>query len=220
MNQERMKGLVSVIDRLAAVLCLTFLAALPSTTLAQTIVDEWSGIKVPPAPELKPVRIDPKVTALLVLDIQRQNCSPRARCVASVPKIQGLVAQARGKGVPVIYAVTPGASVSDILKEVAPIGEEPTIRSFGPDKFLGTDLEKILKEKGIQTVIVVGTAANGAIIHTASGAAMRKLKVLVPVDGMSATDLYAEQYTTWHLVNAPVFSPLVTLTKMDLIQFP
>ncbi|MBI3122150.1 MAG: isochorismatase family protein [candidate division NC10 bacterium] len=67
----------------------------------------------------------------------------------------------------VIYSLVPGGSAADILMEVAPQGGEPMVTS-GPDKFLGTDLEMILKEKGIQTVVVVGTAAHGAVIYTAS----------------------------------------------------
>jgi nicotinamidase-related amidase len=214
-----MKRLVTIIAGLASVIYLAPSVTWPSSALAQSIVDEWTAAKVPPAPELKRVTIDPKGTALLVLDIQRQNCTPRPRCVASVPKIQNLLAQAREKGVQVIYSLTPGASVSDVLKEVAPRGGEATVMS-GPDKFLGTDLEKILKDKGFQTVLVVGTAAHGAVIYTASGAALRGLKVIVPVDGMSAENPYAEQYTAWHLLNAPRVGPQVTLTRTDMIQFP
>ena len=35
----------------------------------ETIVDEWATVQAPKPPELKPVTVDPKVTALLVLDI-------------------------------------------------------------------------------------------------------------------------------------------------------
>jgi hypothetical protein len=38
----------------------------------------------------------------------------------------------------------------------APTADEPSVRS-GPDKFLNTNLDKILKDKGIQTVIATGT---------------------------------------------------------------
>ncbi len=64
MDQSRMKGLVTVIVSLAAVIYLTLIAAPPPPAFAQTIADEWSGVKVPPAPELKGVTVDPKVTAL------------------------------------------------------------------------------------------------------------------------------------------------------------
>jgi nicotinamidase-related amidase len=89
----------------------------------------------------------------------------------------------------------------------------------GPDKFRNPDLEKILKDKNRQTVIAVGTAANGAVLYTASGAAMREMKVIVPVDGVSADTPYAEQYTAWHLVNAPRIGASVTLTTIDDVKF-
>ncbi len=89
----------------------------------------------------------------------------------------------------------------------------------GPDKFLGTDLEKIIKKNGIKTVIVTGTAAHGAVLYTASGAALRGTQVVVAVDGISAENPYAEQYTVWHLKNAPRVSSPVTLTRTTSIQF-
>jgi nicotinamidase-related amidase len=213
-----MQYLVSLVAGLAVVGYLTLIAAMPPPVFAQTIVDEWGGIKAPPAPELKRVTIDPKVTAFLVLDIVKQTCPPRPRCVASVPKIQALLSQARAKGVPVIYTLV-GGTAADIFKEVAPQGGEPIFTS-GPDKFLGTDLEKALKDRGIQTVMVVGTAAEGAVLHTGSGAALRGFKVIVAVDGMASANPYAEQYTAWHLMNAPRIGPQVTLTKTDMIQIP
>ena len=90
--------------------------------------------------------------------------------------------------------------------------------SIGVDKFINTDLEKILKDAGVNTVITIGTAAQGAVPYTASASSLRALKVIVPVDGMSDTP-YSEQYTAWHLVNAPIVSRNVTLTKFDLIKF-
>lgn len=66
--------------------------------------------------------------------------------------------------------------------------------------------------------MVAGTAANGAVLHTATGAAMRGYRVIVRVDLMSA-DLYAEQYTAWHLVNAPGTRHQTALTRSDLIHW-
>ena len=41
------------------------------------------SVKAPAAPALKPVTVDPKTTALLMLDFMKQNCGKRPRCVAS-----------------------------------------------------------------------------------------------------------------------------------------
>ena len=192
---------------------------LQSPLAAQTVVDEWQRVAAPPAPELKPVTIDPKTTALLLLDFNKQTCNAerRPRCIASIPKVKKLLADARMKGMAVIYSLSTGASPADIAGDLAPRAGEPVVTS-GPDKFMGTDLEKILKDKGIQTVIVTGTAAHGAVLYTASGAALRGIQVLLPVDGMSAENTYAEQYTAWHLANAPRVSTKVILTKIDLMK--
>jgi nicotinamidase-related amidase len=187
---------------------------------AQTIVDEWASVKPPPPPALKPVSVDPRTTALLLLDFNQQTCNAqrRPRCVASVPRVKPLLAAARAAGVPVVYSLGGGGKPTDILPELVPTASEPVVSS-GVDKFMNTDLEKILKDKGIATVIVAGTSAHGAVLHTASAAAMRGLKVIVPVDGISGDTTYVEQYTAWHLVNAPVFSQNVTLTTLDGVKF-
>jgi nicotinamidase-related amidase len=57
---------------------------------------------------------------------------------------------------------------------LAPAANDPRVKSKS-DKFLNTDLEKILKDKGIQTVIVTGNSANGAVLYTGAGAALRGL---------------------------------------------
>jgi nicotinamidase-related amidase len=187
---------------------------------AQTIIDEWAAVKAPPPPVLKPVTIDRKTTALLMLDFNQQTCNAqrRPRCIASIPKVKSLLAAARAAGVPVVFSLGGGGKPVDMPKDLAPAADEPMVSS-GVDKFAGTDLEKILKEKGIATVIAVGAAANGAVIYTVSGAVMRGMKVIVPVDGVSADTPYAEQYTAWHLANAPLISAAVTLTTIDSVKF-
>lgn len=195
------------------------LSTVGSPARAANIIDEWGNVKAPAAPTLKPVTADPKTTALLMLDyLPAPYCSPDPRCVASLPAMNRLLTEARAKGATVVYSVAGKYGPADILKDVAPVGNEPSVKSKA-DKFLNTDLEKILKDKGIQTVIVTGTAANGAVLYTGTGAAVRGLKVIVPVDGLSADDLYAEQLTVWQLAHGPGFGAQVTLTRTDMIKF-
>jgi nicotinamidase-related amidase len=189
-----------------------------SAASAQTIVDEWATVKAPPAPELKPASLDPKTTALLMLDFVAPNCTQRPRCLASIPAVKKLLGEARAKGMLIVYATGPTGKRADTVAEVAPTDSEPVV-STGVDKFVNTDLEKILKAGGTQTVIAMGTAAHGAVLYTASAASLRGMKVILPVDGMSADSPYVEQYTAWHLTNAPLVARNVTLTKIDLIKF-
>ena len=210
-----MKRLLAVLALFALVGCA---GPMTQTQSGQTIVDEWASVKAPPAPVLKPVKSAPKETALLVLDLLKQNCGQRPRCVASVPKVQRLLTEAREKGVLVVHAIFDPRTAADILPGVAARPGEPIVSS-GPNKFLNTALEKILKERGVKTVIVVGTAAEGAVLNTASEAALRGFRVIAPVDGASSANLYAEQYTAWHLANSPRVGPQVTLTRSDLVGF-
>lgn len=190
---------------------------------AGNIIDDWANVTAPPAPALKPVTVDIKTNALLVIDMVKQTCNAQARprCVETIPAVQKLLNDARAKGMTVIFSLGPTGNIPDILEALAPKNGEPIVKS-GPDKFVNTELEKMLKDKGITGVIVVGTLANGGVMHTASAAALRKFKVVVPVDGMSSPNpntLYMEQYAAWHLANGPVLSSNVTLTKIDMIKF-
>ena len=143
----------------------------------------------------------------------------RPRCIASIPKIQALLSQARVKGLTVIFTHYAGTAAGDILKEVAPLAGEPVLGGTTGDKFIRTDLENMLKDKGIKTVVLVGAAAEGAVLLTGSAAAMRGFDVIVPIDGVSSSHIYAEQYTAWHFKNAPTVSQRVTLTRIDLIGY-
>jgi nicotinamidase-related amidase len=208
--------LKSVAGVLAAVTVLVVPAA-----QADNVIDEWATVKTPPPPELKPVTIDAASTALIVMDISTQSCTveKRPRCVATLPKVQKLIGEARAKGVFVLYTLAGTSKRTDIVKEIAPLEAEQSLSGAGPDKFVGIDLDTILKGKNIKTLIAVGTSAEGAVLHTAAGAAFRGYDVVVPVDGMSSTNPYAEQYTAWHLTNAPRLPDHVKLTKVDMIKF-
>ena len=186
----------------------------------QTIIDEWPAVKAPPAPALKEVTVDPKTTALLMLDFVKQTCNSerRPRCLATLPAAKQLLADARAKNMLVVHSIVGGSVIGDTLPEVAPIGDEPYVQS-GPDKFVNTDLEKLLKEHGIKTVIVAGVAAHGAVLHTAAGAVFHGFKAVVPVDTMSAESPYIEQYVAYDLVSAPVLSAGTTLTRLSMIKF-
>ena len=204
-----------------------------SSSLAQTVVDDWANIKTPPAPALKPVTLDPKTTALLVMDLIKQACNEqnRPRCIASLPRIEKLLSAAREKEVMVVYTIFPSPApnipapvIGDTLPAVAPKGNEPVIVSF-VDKFIlrdkDTGLEKMLKDKGITTVITAGVATHGAVLYTSTAASLRGFNVVVPVDGMSGNGqiVFDEQAVAYILTTAPIVSPKITLTRTDMIKF-
>src|SRR5439155_21596356 len=79
-------------------------AAQPAS--AGDIVADWATVKTPPAPELKPVTVDPKTTALLLLDFMKGNCGVRPRCQASVPSVKKILDAARAHNMVVAYNLT------------------------------------------------------------------------------------------------------------------
>ena len=193
---------------------------------AATIIDEWSDVKVPPPPELKSVALDPKTSALLLLDFNGGadassgpcNAATKPRCLASIPKIKALLDKARAAGVFVVYSLSSNGNAGDIQPDIAPVANEAVVKS-GPDKFIQTDLRDLLAFRNVKTVVVTGTASEGAVLDTATDAALHGLNIVVPVDGMSSTELYGEQYVAWHLTHAPGVAAKTTLTRSDMIGF-
>ena len=201
------------------------------TASGADILDDWATVKAPPKPELKAVTVDPKTTALLILDIGKNNCGVRPRCVATLPNIKKLHDAARAAGAMLWYTVgDPGE-----LKEYYGVGFTPKAGEYvsrcsdtikppcqaGPDKFMGSGLDESLKKKGIKTVIVCGTSAQGVGIGTGSGAAQRGYKVIFPIDCVSAEDAYNEQYAAWHMFKggAAVVVSATTVTRTSMIRF-
>jgi hypothetical protein len=149
-----------------------------------------------------------------------QTCTPerRKRCADSVPKVKKFVEAARRAGALIIYSVAvPNSVPADVLKDLAPAASEQVLPPLGPDKFINSDLDKTLHDKGITTVVAMGTQAQTSVLHTGGEAALRGFKVIVPVDAMSSDDLFPELYTAWHLANAARISNQVTLTRLDMI---
>jgi nicotinamidase-related amidase len=196
-------------------------AALLAPAHAQNIIDEWAQVKAPEPPTLKSVRIDPASSALIVMDVSVRTCAraKRPRCARTLPAIAKLVREARAKGVLVLYSLVGHDRRSGIPGTFAARSSDTVLTGAGPDKFVGSELESILKAKRIKTLIAVGTSAEGAVLNTASGAAFRGFEVVVPIDGMSSDTLYGEQATAWYLAHAPRVSQSTTLTAVDKMTF-
>jgi nicotinamidase-related amidase len=199
--------------------------AIPLAAGAQAVTDDWASAKIPvDAPPVAAVTVDPKTTALAVMDFNKQGCTAerRPRCVADVPNIAKLLADARAHGVFVFHTLAGTTTAADILPALAPRPGEPVYGGAkGPDKFIGSpeDLQKVLDDKGIKTVIAVGTAANGAELYMASAASTRGFKVIVPVDGMPGDSAFTEGFAVWEMAHAPSVSTNITLTKTSMITF-
>ena len=170
------------------------------------------------------VTVDPRTTAYLLLELTSTFCAPNPSCVASLPAAAALLARARAAGATVVYSETPAAG---ILPQVAPKPGEPVVTAHA-DKFFGTDLDQILSSRGIKTLVVVGTAANGAVLYTTFEANLRGYTVVVAENGVSADSPFIMRYSLFQLLNEPGFAnaqntPLktdaVTLSETKLVRF-
>jgi nicotinamidase-related amidase len=154
------------------------------------------------------------------MDIIKPVCNAERypRCPGTIPVVKKLIDQARAKGMVVVYTTVLNVPKTVIYDEVAPAANDSVVPGV-LDKFLHTDLEKIFKDKGVTTVLMVGTVAQGAVIMTGSQAAQLGFSVVVPVDAISGNTAFPEAYALWHLANAPIVAPKVTLTRSTMIKF-
>jgi nicotinamidase-related amidase len=205
-----------------AALVVAIASATPSTA---DVISDWATAKAPPPPELKDVTVDPSTTALLFLDIMKAGCSARPRCVAAVPNLKRIHDAARAHNMVVWYSLVGanGKATPDDVMDASfkPRSTAEWYRQGGPDKFLGSTLQATLRQAGIKTVIICGNSFQGATVGTASAAAQRGYKVIVPVDCSAGEDEYHEQYAAFHLAKGgPVgVTSNVTMTRTTMVKF-
>jgi len=186
---------------------------------AANIIELWEQVPAPAVPKLSPVTVKAGETALLLLDIEEATCNQegRPRCVEAVPAMAKFLERARTAGLPVFYSNTGRGSRATMLPPVAPRDDEPIVKA-SVNKFFGTKLDDYLKAKNIKTVIVCGTSASGAALHTATGAAQIGYKLVLPVDCVPGASLYEEQASVWSLLNGPGTSRAITATTLGAIK--
>ena len=190
--------------------------ALGMPAQAADVIDNWAQVQVPPAPKLENVTVDPKSTALLMLDFLKQNCAPNPACTGGLPGVKSLLDQARAKKMFVVYTKFPGPTDADVMPEVARTDQEPMITGL-LDKFPKTNLDELLKQHSIKTVIVVGNASNGAVLFTAQAAFALGYEIVAAVDGITSRVPYADQSTIYTFAAAPVMGGKVKLTRIKMI---
>lgn len=181
-------------------------------------------MQLPELPAPAPVTLDPTTTAVLVLDVSDASTKQVPACLESVPAVKHLLDAARGAGARVVFSLGRAAE-QKVHAELEPRADEPVVRTSA-DKFFNTDLAERLA--GVATAVVVGTAANGAVLYTSFGACARGLSVVVPEDGISSRDPFATWVARYQLLNQPGFTnaqnqalapKAVTLSRTDLITF-
>jgi nicotinamidase-related amidase len=166
------------------------------------------SVEVPEYGVQDEVRVDPSRTVLLIGDMQNDFVTEGGTLVVpsaegTVPTIRNLLKLARDSGMRVVFVQdthNDGDPEWDIWGEhcreeswgwqivdgLAPNEDETTIRKPRYDAFYGTGLEHMLRQWGVDTLIICGTVANICVHYTASSAAMRWFNVIIPRDCISS----------------------------------
>ena len=149
--------------------------------------------------------------AVIVVDMLNDFVTGSLACErgkAIVPALARLIKGARAAGVPVIYSSdshlpgidheialwgehamvgTPGA---EVVPELAPAPGDFVVPKRRYSGFFQTDLNILLRELGVDTVIITGLHTHMCVRHTAADAYMWGYRVAVASDG---TDAFTEE---------------------------
>jgi nicotinamidase-related amidase len=184
-------------------------------------------LQMPATPEPARVTLDPKTTALIVLDYVEDICNAQPSCKGQMlPAMTPFLERVRKAGLVVAYG-TREQNMTHWLKEVAPAPNDIKIVNTAQDRFYNTDLDKALKAKGIKTLIMVGWKISGSVTYTSVGAMARDYTVVIPMDTTSAASGYETTIGFYNVLNSgnanlanePLKPKAVTLTRTDLITF-
>lgn len=137
-----------------------------------------------------------------------------------VQNLSRLLSAARGRGIRVVHATyegtlggrptgtarlwrvlgpaivdwEPGATATKVIDELLAPGDLVLGRRHGLFPALDTELLPVLRDLGVQTIVLAGVSLNLALPHTAGHASQSGFKVVVPRDAVGGTPTeYGEQ---------------------------
>jgi len=150
--------------------------------------------------------------ALLIIDMLNDFVRPGAPLEVPqnreiLPALQQRLLNARRDNTPIIF-INDGHSVNDpefsrmgwsphaiqgtegaaVINELAPLANETQIIKKTYSGFNNTPLEKILKNLGIEELVLTGCVSNICILYTAADAVMKGYNVIVPTDCVAHLD--------------------------------
>ncbi len=141
--------------------------------------------------------------ALLVIDMLNDFVKgslkvPEAEAI--IPKIKELIDACRVKGVPVVYVcdshvkgvdkeleiwgphAVRGSWGAEVVDELKPTPNDFVVLKRRYSGFFETDLDLLLRELGVETVVLTGVATEICVQHTAADAFFRGYRVIVVKD--------------------------------------
>jgi len=155
-----------------------------------------------------------KDSALLVIDMQRFFLDKASHAYlpmskAIIPKIQVLIDAYQSRKLPVIFTrhaikkgENPGimkrwwkdvikdeSNLSRIIEALKPVKNKDVLRKTRYSAFVGTNLEKILRNKGIKRLVITGVMTHLCCESTARDAFLRDFEVFFTVDATATENM-------------------------------
>jgi len=148
-------------------------------------------------------------TAVVVIDMINDFVTgvfKSERAAKIIPNIKRLLEFARKQGVPIVYATdahmpnadpefevwgphaVEGSWGAEIINELKPEKSDLRVLKRKYSAFQGTDLDTLLRELKIDTLILTGVVTDICVQHTAADAFFRGYRVIVPQDCVEAED--------------------------------
>lgn len=133
-------------------------------------------------------------TALLVVDLQTGVVEGAYERDAVVANVAGLVEQARGQRVPVVWVqhsdehLERGSDSWRIVPELTPGEAEPLVEKNYGDAFEATVLESVLSDLAVGRLVVVGAQTDACIRSTLHGALARGYDATLVSDAHTTED--------------------------------
>jgi nicotinamidase-related amidase len=167
--------------------------------------------------------------ALVVIDMIHDHLDPGAllevpRARAIVPALQERIANARAASVPIVYVVdehdpddpdldawgthavrgTPG---TEIWEPIAPRPGDRIVKKPSYSAFYGSDLDGVLAELRVDTLVLTGCLTEIGVHATATEALQRGYAIELPPDAQAGSSPLAEDATLFTLAVMAPFGP-------------
>lgn len=159
--------------------------------------------------------------ALLVIDmlndfINEDGALPVKGAKKIIPEINRIIKKFRERGEPVIFIcdahdeddkefkiwpkhAVKGSEGAQVVKELDKRSNDIVVEKKTYSAFFNTELDRILKERGIDTIALTGVLTDICVLHTAADAAMRGYNVVVYGNAVATVDQETQKFALKHM---------------------
>ncbi len=195
--------------------------------------------------EYKSFRLDPKTTALVIVDMENDWCKPGGHRYfpeidGVIPRLRALLETCRANGTQVIFVqsvrfpdsdefvrfgqapfILKGTWGSTYTEELTPLPGEPIVEKHTHDAFYQTEMDHLLQKLKIipetHHIMCTGVAMNVCVYHAILGFHLRHYNVIVPMDCCAVRPGFKEYVEKQFAGHAYRWN--VNMSRSDLISF-